>query len=54
MEYKYFENDFKQGRKSRGKWGDASPPIIFEGDATPPIIPPNNLSYAAIFDDLSC
>ena len=24
------------------------------GDATLPIIPPNNLSYAAIFDDLSC
>ena len=53
-----FEKQFtpsKQGRKSRG---GCIPPIIFEGgcggDATPPIIPPNNLSYAAIFDDLSC
>ena len=47
-----------QGRKSRGKWGGCIPPIIFEGgcggDATPPIIPSNNLSYATIFDDLSC
>ena len=40
-------------------WGDAIPPIIFErgmrGGCIHPIIPPpNNLSYAAICDDLSC
>ena len=43
---------FMQGRKSRG---GCIPLIIFEGGCNPPpIIPPNNLSYAAIFDDLSC
>ena len=41
----------QKGRKSqRG----SIPPIIFEGGCNPPIIHPNNLSYAAIFDDLSC
>ena len=48
---------YSQGRKSRGDGGDASPSIIFEGGCggcNPPYHPPNNLSYAAVFDDFSC